>query len=137
MYYFEYYMNSKILPLKIRYNEGIQGVPKLLEKLTMRGIPCKVIDTCQISEKERGEIYNNVIVVSVKDSFQRREVFRGKHGKGNFFGKEVPALVVYENESKRKIIGVLPKKIGDHIITIKQFLEEFLEKAVKEVENKC
>jgi len=137
MYYFEYYMNSKTPPLKIPYNEGIEAVPKLLEKLTMLGIPCKVIDTCQMSEKERGEIYNNVIIVSVEDSFQRREIFRGKGGKRNFFGKEVPALVVYENESKRKIIDVLPKKISDHIITIKQSLEKFLEKAVKEVGNKC
>jgi len=133
MHYLEYYMSSKTAPLKIPCNEGIEAVPKLLQRLTMLGIPCKIVDTCQMSEKERGEIYNSVIVVSVKDSFRRREIFRGKHGKSNFFGREVPALVVYDDENKRKIIDVLPKKMGDRIITIKQSLEKFIEEAMKGV----
>jgi len=45
--------------------------------------------------------------------------------------------VVYDDENKRKIIDVLPKKIGDRTITIKQYLENFIEEAMKGGKNKC
>jgi len=68
-------------------------------------------------------------VVRGYKAYRIRKVFGSARDSGKYFGREVPALLVYEND---ELIDVYPHEERGKLITI----EEFLVRKLKEIEEK-
>ncbi|MCS6936973.1 MAG: hypothetical protein RMJ96_03495 [Candidatus Bipolaricaulota bacterium] len=75
--------------------------------------------------------YMKAVMPAVLRKYRVRQVFGSKRHPGRFFGKEVPALVVYENGHPRDIY---PHEENGQVISIKAFLESFLRRSAERSE---
>ena len=83
----------------------------------------EIIEAEKISNEERYNIYSQACVPSsVRGKFRLRQVFGTKRKSGRFFGKGVPALLVYENDIEYPV-SVYPHEKNGKTTTIKEFLE--------------
>ena len=113
--------------LSNRANQGFDQAVELLAFLKDKGFDYKRIDTSQLSDKDIQETYMDAIYPSVRQKFGIRRIFGSRRRSGCFFGKGVPALFVYEDDSGYPT-DVYPHEELGRVITIKEFLETLIEK---------
>ena len=117
---FKYYYSSTEEPFKGPKNEGLQEVESTLNQLSKKNRLLKV-DTSHWNHDQRFSIYGDAIVVAVMKKSKVRKVFGTNRHPGTNFGKEVPALVLYNEDDYA--IDVYPRMEDGEIITIKQYLD--------------
>ena len=122
--YLELYQDPSCKVFGSPENEGFPEVSSLLKELKETGVKVKVINTQKLTKEELQDAYIKAIVPSVVEKYKVRRIFRAKKQSGCCFGKEVPALVVYDEKGKPQ--DVCPHKKEGKIVTIKAFLEGIL-----------
>lgn len=124
--------HSKVPPLASAENEGFDlgKVQATLRRLEALGVPGDVVDARTMSGEELENLYLEATVPTARRKYQVRQVFGSKRRAGFFFGREVPALLVYESD-KRSPVDVVPHRRGTRTVTIRTFLDDL----VKTVEN--
>lgn len=93
----------------------------LLGTLQSQGIHCEQIDTAELPNEKLYEAYADAWIPSVYRKFGIRRVFGTRRRSGCFFGREVPALLVYE-DGGRAPIDVYPHEELGHTVTIRDLL---------------
>jgi hypothetical protein len=107
-------------------NRGLADALELLPAVEAQDISVEIVDTKKISREELREAYFKACQPAVFKHFGIRLVFGSRRrGGGPFFGKEVPALLVYYEEEG----SVYPSEVYPHqkpgggpLVTIKDFL---------------
>jgi len=117
------YWSTQHKSITVPSNKRFGEVVKLLEQLKKRGIGSEIIDTDSLSEDEINIAYQGAVVPSVNKKFGIRRVFGSRRRSGCLFGREVPALLVYE-EGEQYPYDVYPHEVGQgRIITIYEYLQ--------------
>jgi hypothetical protein len=97
----------------------------LLEKLVRQGkLVYEVIDTSRLSSREVYEAYTQATIPAVvkgRVGYNIKHVYGSRRKSGVYFGREIPALLVYEEGENPS--DVYPHRLGEAEITIKEFLE--------------
>ncbi|MFC1902845.1 hypothetical protein ACFLX4_02095 [Chloroflexota bacterium] len=105
-----------------RCNVGFSVVMYQLWVLNKKDIPTEIVDVNCMPEEQIQNAYAEAIQLAVSRKFMIRRVFGTKHRSGFRFGKEVPALLVYEGEQE-KLIDVYPRIEEQYrTVTIHNFL---------------
>lgn len=124
-----YYASSQDEPLADECNVGIEEVAHLLERVRSLGLDVEFVDTSGWSEDERAEAYSlaaTPAVVRHSKTYSVRRAFGTRRRGGEFFGRGVPALVVYRGAGGLPT-DVYPHYEGDRPVTIRDFLRRLLE----------
>ena len=116
--------------LKVPANKGIERVPYLLRRLVEKGIIVEWINVDELSEDEVEKYYLDAIKAAVYRKYRIRRIFGTKRHSGVFFGRGVPALLVYEGD---EVVDVYPHENIFRIKTIFNFLNDILK--VKDYED--
>jgi hypothetical protein len=93
------YHSNKTLPADIPANKGFDNVPNLLRLLARKEIASEIIDVDLLPDEEVQRAYARAVVPSVSRRFGIRRVFGSRRKSGQFFGRQVPALLVYEDDA--------------------------------------
>ena len=116
------YHSTKHPPLDVPPNKSVNEVLNLLGLLQKKGVSNEIIDTDSLSEEEIQKVYLAAVVPSVFKKFGIRRVFGSRRRSGWLFGREVPALLVYE-EGEQYPADVYPRDEGrGRVKTIREFL---------------
>jgi len=92
--------------------------------LNGQGINTEVIETSSLAEEELAEAYLEVVRLAVSKKYRIRRVFGTKHTSMSRFGKEVPALLVYEDTIK-ELSDVYPRiERKEKVKTIMYFIQD-------------
>ncbi len=92
-----------------------------------KNIVCEIIDTRELSNEEREAVYfDEVTPWSVRKTRGVRAKFIGPRRSGEFFGREVPALLVFEDDT---LMEVYPRREGARQVKIEDFLSKLLRSA--------
>jgi hypothetical protein len=108
----------------------LQAIQGYLTKLQAKGVKSELLDTKDMSEEALGHWREKATAAAVWRHQQIRQVFGSQQqGRLPYFGKQVPALLVYE-EGESVPTAVYPhseKRGQKHTdFSIKGFLEEFV-----------
>ena len=119
--------HSLVPPFASDENEGfdLNEVHGILHRLEALGVQWEVTDSRTISEEELGNLYLESTVPTARKKYRVRQVFGSKRRAGGFFGREVPALLVYES-GKTYPVDVLPHRRGTRLVTIRAFLADLV-----------
>ena len=117
--------------LGVPENEGIEQVMDLLEEARRRRIQVEIVDARRLSQEDLTEAYGHAIIPSVWKRVGIRRAFGTRRSSAAFFGRGVPALLVYEG-GKEYPSDVYPHREGTRIVTIREFLQTLLERYVAE-----
>jgi len=124
----EFYWAGKEQVFGVAANEGIEEALELLYSIPHgQSISVEIVDTNRLPRERLQEIYSRACAPAVWKHTGIRRVFGTKRrGDGPFFGREVPALLVYE-AGERHPTSVYPhRKPGrGPVVTIRDFLSEF------------
>lgn len=117
--------HSLIFPFASEENEGfdLSEVHGILRRLETLGVQWEVTDSRNISEEELGNLYLESTIPTARKKYRVRQVFGSKRRAGGLFGREVPALLVYES-GKAYPVDVLPHRRGTRLVTIRAFLDD-------------
>ncbi len=119
-----YYSNAT-KPLSDSANDGFEKALELLRQLQNENVTCEVVDTTRLSEEELYKAYAKAWLPSVSKKYGIRRVFGTRRRSGCFFGREVPALVVYEDD-KENPVDIYPREELGRTVTIKEFLQDLV-----------
>lgn len=121
--------HSQTLPLNLPSNEGfdLNEIKSFLQQLENLGVSWEAIETSTMSGEELSNLYIEAIGPAVYKKYHVRQVFGSKRHSGFLFGKQVPALLVYE-PGEEYPSDVYPHRAGNRIVTIRTFLENLLKK---------
>jgi len=111
--------------LGVPENEGIEQVMDLLEEARQRGVEVEMVDARRLSQEDLTGAYGHAVIPSVWKRVGIRRVFGTRRNSAAFFGKGVPALLVYEGGEEYPS-DVYPHREGSHVITIREFLKSLL-----------
>jgi hypothetical protein len=114
-----YYFSSQHQPLEIDRNEGIADIPKLLRRLDAKGHRVEMKDTAAMTEPQRKKAYISAIVPAVYRHYELRKMFGSNRISACWFGAEVPALVITDDDAAG---DTYPHRKEDRITTIRSFL---------------
>lgn len=106
-------------------NEGFEEVLELLSHPKGKGISVKTINTSKLSKDELRKVYfGKAYIVSIRKHIGIRRVFgTRRRGSGSFFGREIPALLIYKiGEEYPSNVYPHQKRGGGPVVTIKDFL---------------
>jgi hypothetical protein len=110
-----------------KINEGFEEVMYILWLLKHRGHEVEIVDVDSITEAELKKAYEEAMIPAIAKKCPIRRIFGSKVRSGYRFGKEVPALLVYEENNDK------PTDIYPHIInrffdytTIDSYLRNFI-----------
>jgi hypothetical protein len=118
--------SSKVKPFEGR----ISAIFELLKQLEKRGIECEYVDTNGLSHSSLQEIYIDAVTPSVRKKYGIRRVFGTRRQSGIFFGKQVPALLVYEAHG-RYPTDVYPHVERGRTVTVEEYLRMMLRRFKK------
>lgn len=110
-------------PLPGERNEEIDAVPALLNRLMKRGVEVELVDTARATDKERIQMYTRAALPAVYKHYEVKRMLGTNRHSGCFFGAEVPALLVTDDES---VGDTYPHRKGDRVATIHAFLTGLL-----------
>ena len=116
------YYNSTVTPFD-QYN--LDRILKLLEALERQGIQCDRVDTARMSEEDIAHAYIEATLPTARRKYKVRQVFGSRRHCGFLFGKQVPALLVY-NEGQPYPVDVFPHEIMLKEIKVEDYLERLL-----------
>ena len=115
----ELYYDTTVEPFENpAFNSG--KILGLLAKAKSAGFRIKIIDTAGWSREMLMEQYRSLKV----PRRQRNDVFGPPRKRGWFFGREVPALVVYFELGEK--VDIYPRHVNGSIITVEEFLNQLL-----------
>jgi hypothetical protein len=117
------YYSATTEPFSDSANDGFGMALKLLRQIRDSGVQCDVIDTTAMSDENKYRAYATAWPLSVSKKLGIRRVFGTRRRSGCFFGKEVPALLVYEEGSENPV-DVYPRDELGRTVTIREFLEQ-------------
>lgn len=119
--------HSRVQPLASPENAGLdlREIKGILQQLEEIGVSWEIIDVVTWSTEELTKLYLEAILPTARKKYQVRQVFGSKRHAGYLFGKEVPALLVYE-PGRRSPVDVYPHRSGGRTVTIRAFLEGLL-----------
>lgn len=119
--------HSQTRPIASPDNEGfdLEAIRGILQQLEESGVSSKIVDVMTWSDGERTDLYLEATVPTALKKYQVRQVFGSKRHAGFLFGREVPALLVYE-PGKEHPVDVYPHRAGSRTVTIRAFLENLL-----------
>lgn len=123
-----FYHASGESPLVVEHNAGLEDVAALLERVGARGIPVEVLDTSGWDARKLEEAYGLAVLPAVvrhSRDYSVRRVFGTRRRGGVFFGRGVPALLVFR-EGNRFPADVYPHDDRGRPVTIRDFLQELL-----------
>ncbi len=116
--------------IKLYYNSktdtpwcDLKNIRTQLKKLEEAGIPVTMIDTASMEEKQIFEHYMEAAYPSVRKQYRIRQLFGTQSKSGQFFGRQQPALLVYQGED-RYPVDVYPHDFNGNRVLIEDFLEE-------------
>lgn len=116
------YRSSSRPPDDVPTNKGYKNVTNLLRLLSHKGVESETFDTDTLPTDDLLTAYNDAVIPSVRRKFGIRRVFGSRRKSGSFFGREVPALLVYEDEGEVPV-DVYPHELGQgKIRTIESYL---------------
>jgi hypothetical protein len=121
----EFYYNSKVEPFRSYLDE----IFSLLKKCEEKGIEYKIVDTKDMDDSDINGIYINACVPSVFKKYAIRKIFGTNRNSGVFFSKQVPALLVYE-DNQIAPSDVYPHEKGKREIEIVDFLKNLLAEGI-------
>lgn len=116
--------HSQTRPAPSPVNEGfdLEEIRAILQQLEELGVSSEIVDFMTKSDEERTDLYLEATLPTARKKYQVRQVFGSKRHAGYLFGREVPALLVYEPE-KQYPVDVYPHRSRGRTITIRAFLE--------------
>lgn len=129
----QYYFSSAHQPFSNDpANAGLDEVPSLLEHAEAFSFQVEQIDTANWSDQQRSELYSMtmkaILARPPRERYAIREVFGSRRrGMGPYFGREVPALLVLEEECKQ-ILEVYPHRRKGQIVTVRDGLWEWIKR---------
>ena len=112
-------------PLSHSANEGFGKALQIFGQLQDEGVPCKLADTSRASKEEVHKAYAKAWPDSVSKKYGIRRVFGTRRRSGCFFGREVPALLVFENNRERPV-DVYPHEELGRTVTIRDYLQDLI-----------
>ena len=112
-------------PFDKPHNKDFDKALVLLKNEIHHYAEVEIIEAGKISDEERYNIYSQAFFPSVRKKLRLRQVFGTRRRSGCFFGKEIPALLVYEEDMKYPV-SIYPHEKNGRIITIKEFLETLI-----------
>lgn len=121
----EFYYSSVEFKLFEQYGD-VNRILQLIKEVENAGIPCRIVDTKDMTDDERSNVYLTSCVPAVKNKYPIRQVFGSKKYSGTFFGTKVPALLIYGGG--RYPEHVFPHKEKGQLVTIEMFLETLIKK---------
>jgi hypothetical protein len=107
-------------------NEGFDPlvVFSLLDTIKERkGVDFRIVDTARIGSEELSRAYEDAVKAAVWNRYPIRKVFGTNSSSGCFFGKEVPALIVWNDN---QVKDVFPHEEDGGAATIRAYLESQL-----------
>ena len=118
---------SQTRPIALPDTEGfdLREIRTILERLEKLGVSSELVDTMTMSDEERTDLYLEATLPTARKKYQVRQVFGSKRHAGFLFGREVPALLVYE-PGKQYPVDVYPHRSRGRTITIRAFLESLV-----------
>lgn len=119
-----YLFSEKVKPVNAPVNRGIKDVPRMLEKVKEKGVLVEMINIDNLSSEEKLEKYLDAASASVIKKYKIRQIFGTRRQSAVFFGREVPALIVYDE--KGNVTDVYPHEKIFGIKTIWDFLNEVI-----------
>lgn len=118
-----YCFSSGISPSQEEANAGLEEVPGLLEEARRQGIDVEEVDLSMCDEEKRRALYEQAAAAAVRSRCRIRELFGfRRRGYGRYFGREVPALLVYRGE-ERIPAEVYPCRRRGRVMSIRDFLK--------------
>jgi hypothetical protein len=115
------YCSSEKIPSAVSFNNGIEYVMYLLWLVSQKGVGVEIMDTARMSDNDVQAAYKSAQIPSIAKKLSIRRIFGTKHESGHKFGREVPALIVYDGTGHP--IDVYPHGKGMHKEkTIRQYL---------------
>ena len=101
----------------------LNAIFSLLDKLKETGVSVELIDTAKMEERELHEFYiSEATLPSVRKQYRIGHIFGTQKKAGRFFGREQPALLVYQNCSEEPV-DIFPHVVKGRMVSIDQFLE--------------
>lgn len=121
--------DAQTLPMDVQPNQGFDlgKIRVLLVQLERLGVSWESLDTSKMSQEELSNLYFEAVAPAVNRKYHVRQVFGSKRQSAIFFGREVPALLVYE-PARKYASDIYPHRAGDSTVTIRRFLEDLLKK---------
>lgn len=117
------YHSTEGQPFGDRANQGFSEAMELLAVLEQQGVTCERVDTSRLSDGEIYEAYATAWMPSVSRKLGIRRIFGTRRRSGCFFGRGVPALLVYGGDGNHPI-DVYPHEELGRIVTIQEFLQK-------------
>lgn len=118
----ELYYDSTVEPFR-REDFNRRRILELLNKAEKRGVEVAVIDTASWDSSMLYDIYLKACIPSIRSGYGIRTVFGTARESGRYFGRQVPALLVYEDDG---VTDVYPHDEKRRTVTIIEFLGELL-----------
>jgi len=112
------------------WHADLQAIQANLTRLEAKSVRCELLDTKDMPEQELDRWRNEAMAAAIWRQQRIRQAFGSqKQGRLPYFGKQVPALLVYE-EGEKMPVAVYPhseKRGQAHTdFTIEGFLEELV-----------
>ncbi len=124
--------HSQTRPIASPDNEGfdLEEIRGLLQQLEGSGVSSEVVDVMTKSDEERADLYLEATLPTARKKYRVRQVFGSKRHAGHLFGKEVPALLVYEPGTPYPV-DVYPHRSRGRTTTIRACLESLVNRLKK------
>ena len=88
------------------------------------GVSVELIDTAKMEEKEVHDFYiSEATRPSVRKQYRIGPIFGTQKKAGCYFGREQPALLVYQNCSEDPV-DIFPHVVKGRMVSIEEFLED-------------
>jgi hypothetical protein len=122
------YYSTKQQPLDDPANHGFSEAMDYLALARSQGIVCEKVDTSELPNNKVYEAYADAWRPSISRKLAIRRVFGTRRRSGCFFGREVPALLVYDENGDHPI-DVYPHEELGRIVTIREYVRKLLDEA--------
>ena len=104
----------------------LDAIFSFLNKLKETGVSVELLDTAKMEEKELHALYiSEATLPSVRKQYRIGHIFGTQKKAGVFFGREQPALLVYQNGSEEPV-DIFPHETKGRRVSIEEFLSQGL-----------
>lgn len=119
------YYSTQHQPADTPANAGLGAALDRLPQLRDLDISCQKIDTADLSDGAVYQAYAAAWAPAISKKFGIRRVFGTRRRSGCYFGREVPALLVYEDDGEEPS-DVYPREELGRTVTIAEFLKDLV-----------
>jgi hypothetical protein len=117
----EFYYDSTVEPFR-RATFETKTVFDLLSRISGQGVGVVIHDTAGWAFEMISETYHRVCPPHLRRKYALADIFGTETAPGLFFGRQVPALVIFDGEI---VVDVYPHREGHRVRSVQGFLEEF------------